>query len=109
MDKYILHLNVKDMDAVTEALKSENINFHRHVTMAFDSATPLEWLELAVSGATSKEGLSAISGAIGYFLARNAGKKVVIHTVDGKKIEINGYSNKQSEKILEKVKKIYFE
>lgn len=109
MDRIIIHLSRNDEDEFKRILNSYQIKYSYHVEMAFDSATPLDWLELSINGLTSKQAFAAYDAAIGYFLGRNRNKKLVIVYKDGSKIEISGFNKTDINEIFSEVNKCYLD
>ncbi|EEJ6333897.1 hypothetical protein R5A27_004668 [Salmonella enterica] len=95
MESFIFTVRQEDVESLNEAMSKWHLEHKPHVTLAFDSSTPLEWVQVIVNGITSPAAMNCLSAAIGYFVARNKGKKLAIQTSDGKKFIAEGFSQRE--------------
>lgn len=102
MESFIFTVRRRDVEALNEAMETWGLNHNPHVTLAFDSVTPPEWVQVVVNGITSPAAMNCLSAAIGYFLARNKGKKIEVHNKDGEKIIVEGHSHSETSQLLDK-------
>ncbi|EKN4009736.1 TPA: hypothetical protein ACMVL8_002428 [Yersinia enterocolitica] len=100
MESFIFTVRHQDVESLNEAMKVWSIDCKPHVTLAFDSATPPEWVQVIVNGITSPAAMSCLSAAIGYFVGRNKGKKLEVHTKDGAKVIVEGFSQAETTALL---------
>ncbi|HFL4680104.1 TPA: hypothetical protein ACG33D_005293 [Escherichia coli] len=95
MESFIFTVRQEDVESLNEAMQTWGLEHKPHVTLAFDSSSPPEWVQVIVNGITSPAAMNCLSAAIGYFVARNKGKKLEIQTNDGKKFIAEGFNHRE--------------
>lgn len=100
MESFIFTVRQEDVESLNKSMSACGLTPKPHVTLAFDSATPPEWVQVIINGVTSPAAMSCLSAAVGYFFARNKGKKLEVHTKGGTKIIIEGFSQAETTAIL---------
>ncbi|MMZ41438.1 hypothetical protein D3C81_117910 [compost metagenome] len=91
MDSLIFSVPRSDVTLVENALTVWGIDYRHHVTLAFDSAEPIQWVELIVEVVKSPAAMNCLSAAIGYFIARNKGKFFEVTMKNGTKVTVKGH------------------
>lgn len=102
MESFIFTVRREDEKALSEAFEKWAVNNRPHVRLAFDSMSPTDLVQVMVDGITSPAALNCLSASLGYFIARNKGKKFKVKTKDGFEFVAEGHSLADTSKLLDK-------
>ncbi|PLD48765.1 hypothetical protein, partial [Klebsiella pneumoniae] len=97
MESFIFTVRREDVVILKDALNQWGVNNKEHVTLAFDSSSPSDFVQLLIDGLTSPAAMNCFAASIGYFLARNKGKKVKVRKKDGSEFIVEGFSHDDTE------------
>lgn len=109
MESFIFTVRREDVAILKDALNQWGVNNKEHVTLAFDSSSPSDFVQLLIDGLTSPAAMNCFAASIGYFIARNKGKKVKVRKKDGSEFIVEGFSHDDTMRILEKAQSLSIE
>ncbi|AXC68283.1 hypothetical protein DOE63_24155 [Salmonella enterica subsp. diarizonae serovar 59:z10:-] len=102
MDNIIFSVPRSDLEKMEKAFDVWGIGYKHPPPLAFDSAEPVQWVNLLVEIIKSPAAMNCLSAAIGYFIARNRGKTFEVTLKNGTRITIKGFDLDETITLLDK-------